>query len=281
MPVSQSTNPEIGKSVNIGRYNVNYLEEGTGEPVILLHGSGPGVTAYANWRLLIPVLANQYRVLAPDVVGFGYTDHPENFVYTMDSWIEFAVQFMDAIGVQKASFVGNSFGGALSLALAARYPDRVQCFVMMGAAGIQFPISEGLEKVWGYQPSFEAMRELMNIFAYQGEKISDEIVESRYQASIRPGYQEAYERLFPEPRQEKLDQLCIPESEIRQVEQPVLLVHGREDVIVPVDCSFRAHAMLKNSDLHVYSNCGHWTQIEKANEFGALVCSFIAANTTQ
>jgi pimeloyl-ACP methyl ester carboxylesterase len=149
---------------------------------------------------------------------------------------------------------------------------------MMGAAGIHFPISAGLEKVWGYQPSFEAMRDLMNTFAYQGAQISDEIVESRYQASIRPGYQEAYEQLFPEPRQEKLDGLCLPEDEISQVEHPVLLVHGREDVIVPMDCSLRAHALLKNSDLHVYSNCGHWTQIEKAAEFGQLVRSFLDAN---
>lgn len=274
----EATDPEIGNSVDIGGYHVNYLDEGHGEPVILLHGSGPGVTAYANWRLLIPVLAQNYRVIAPDVVGFGYTDRPQGFEYTLESWMQFALDFMDSLGVAQASFIGNSFGGALSLALAARHPQRVRCFVMMGAAGIHFPISEGLEKVWGYQPSFEAMRDLMNTFAYQGEKISDEIVESRYQASIRPGYQESYELLFPEPRQEKLDALCLPEEEISRIDKPVLLVHGREDVIVPVDCSLRAHALLKNSDLHVYSNCGHWTQIEKAPEFGALVRSFLDAH---
>lgn len=273
-----TSNPEIGKSIDIGGYRVNYLDEGKGEPVILLHGSGPGVTAYANWRLLIPMLATDYRVIAPDVVGFGYTDHPDNFEYNLNAWIGFAIQFMDALGIEKASFIGNSFGGALSLALAVKHPQRVRSFVMMGAAGIHFPISQGLEKVWGYTPSFEAMRELMNTFAHRGEDISDDIVESRYQASMRPGYQETYAQLFPEPYQERLDDLCLPEEDISRVEQPALLVHGREDTIVPLDCSLRAGTLLRNSDLHIYSNCGHWTQIERAAEFGELVRSFLKAN---
>lgn len=273
-----TSNPEIGKSIDIGGYRVNYLDEGKGEPVILLHGSGPGVTAYANWRLLIPMLATDYRVIAPDVVGFGYTDHPDNFEYNLNAWIGFAIQFMDALRIEKASFIGNSFGGALSLALAVKHPQRVRSFVMMGAAGIHFPISQGLEKVWGYTPSFEAMRELMNTFAHRGEDISDDIVESRYQASMRPGYQETYAQLFPEPYQERLDDLCLPEEDISRVEQPALLVHGREDTIVPLDCSLRAGTLLRNSDLHIYSNCGHWTQIERAAEFGELVRSFLKAN---
>lgn len=278
--MTETSNPEIGKSIDIGGYQVNYLDEGQGEPVILLHGSGPGVTAYANWRLLIPVLATDYRVIAPDVVGFGYTDHPDNFEYNLNSWIGFANEFMEALGIEQASFVGNSFGGALSLALAAKHPEKVRCFVMMGAAGIHFPVSQGLEKVWGYTPSFEAMRELMNTFAHRGEDISDDIVESRYQASTRPGYQETYAQLFPEPYQERLDDLCLPEEEIARVEQPVLLVHGREDTIVPLDCSLRAGALLRNSDLHIYSNCGHWTQMERATEFGELVHGFLKANQT-
>lgn len=274
-----TTNPEIGKRVDIGVCEVNYLDEGQGDhTVILLHGSGPGVTAYANWRTLIPMLSDDFRVLAPDVVGFGYTSHPENYDYTLDNWVAFIIAFMDTLGIDKASFVGNSFGGALSLAVAAKHPDRVNRFVMMGAAGIHFDITEGLEKVWGYEPSFAAMRELMNVFAYRGTEISDEIVESRYQASMRPGYQEAYSQLFPEPRQEKLNALCTPEEDIKKITNKALLVHGAKDIIVPLRCSIRGQELLQNSDLHVYSNCGHWTQFERAVEFGQLVHSFLSAD---
>jgi 2-hydroxymuconate-semialdehyde hydrolase len=268
-----SDNPELGKNVLVNGCGVNYQEEGQGETIILIHGSGPGVTGYANWRFLIPVLAKKFHVLAPDIVGFGYTEHPEGFVYNLENWIDFTIGFMDAVGVEKAHFVGNSFGGALSLAIAAKHPDRVNRFVMMGAAGIRYEVTEGLRKVWGYEPSFEAMRDLMDTFTHPDFKV---IVESRYQASIRPGYQEAYSQLFPEPMQPKLDALCLPEEEISQVQHEVLVIHGREDVIVPYQCSIRFHELLPNSQLHMYSNCGHWTMFEKAAEFATLVENFFS-----
>lgn len=273
-------NPELGKRAELGSYGANYLEVGNPKnpTVILLHGSGPGVTGYANWRLLMPQLEGQFHVLAPDVVGFGYTDHPENFHYNMDNWLAFVCDFMDAVGVEKAHFVGNSFGGALSLAMAARHPQRVDRFVMMGAAGIHFEITEGLREVWGYKPSVEAMRRLMSIFAYRQDLVSDDIIRSRYEASIRPGYQEAYEQLFPEPMQEKLDALSLPEAEIEKIQHAALLVHGREDVIVPMENSIKAHRLLKNSELHIFGECGHWTQVEKPQAFAALVKNFLTAN---
>ncbi|MGD9661056.1 MAG: alpha/beta fold hydrolase [Porticoccaceae bacterium] len=269
-----SDNPELGKNVKVNGYGVNYQEQGTGDTVILIHGSGPGVTGYANWRLLIPVLAKKFHVLAPDVVGFGYTEHPKNFEYNLDNWVAFMIGFMDALNIKKAHFIGNSFGGALSLAIAAKHPDRVDRFVLMGAAGIHFEMTEGLRKVWGYQPSFEAMRDLMNVFTHENFKVSDEIVESRYQASMRPGYQEAYQSLFPEPMQEKLDALHLPEEEIAKIANPALIIHGREDAIVPYRCSVRAHELLKHSELHIYGECGHWTMFEKAASFATLVENF-------
>lgn len=274
-----TANPEIGKRAELrSGYGANYLESGSREnpTVILLHGSGPGVTGYANWRLLMPQLESQFHVLAPDVVGFGYTDHPEGFVYNMDNWLTFMCDFMDAVDVQKAHFVGNSFGGALSLAMAAQHPDRVERVVMMGAAGVRFEMTEGLREVWGYTPSVENMRSLMSIFAYRQDLVSDEIIKSRYEASIRPGYQEAYSQLFPEPMQEKLDGLATPEEVIKTIPHKVLLVHGREDVIVPMENSVRGHKLLKNSELHIFGECGHWTQVEKPNEFATLVRNFLS-----
>lgn len=267
-------NPEIGKQVKVNGYPVNYLEEGDGETVLLLHGSGPGVTAYANWRLLIPELSRNFHVIAPDIIGFGYTESPPGFDYNLKNWIQFVIDFMDALNIKRAHLVGNSFGGAVSLAITAKHPERVNRFVLMGAAGINFEITEGLEKVWGYKPSLEAMRDLMETFAYNKDLVNDDIVQSRYEASIRPGYQETFEKLYPAPYQETLNALHLPESELQQINHHALIVHGREDAIVPLDCSIRAHHLLKHSDLHVFGECGHWTQIERADDFSALVEQF-------
>ena len=270
-----AANPELGQTVDVGGARVNYLTAGSGAPVILLHGSGPGVTGYANWRLLMPRLSPHCHVIAPDVVGFGYTERPPQFDYSLDGWTGFLCGFMDALGIERADFVGNSFGGGLTLAMAARHPARVRRMVMMGAAGLEFELTPGLDAVWGYEPSPAAMRGLMSLFAYDQSLIKDDLVQSRYEASIRPGYQEAYSQLFPAPRGRHIKRLATPEDDIRRIAQPALIVHGREDRIVPVESSIRLHQLLKHSELHVFGECGHWTQVEKAGPFGDLVEQFL------
>ena len=143
--------PEIGQSVVANGIRTNYLEAGSGSgTVVLIHGSGPGVTAYSNWRLVLPALGEDFHVLAPDMVGFGYSDRPDDVEYNVQTWADQTVGFMDAMGIKKAHLVGNSFGGAIALRIATQHPERVDQLVLMGSMGVDFPITEGLDTVWGY-----------------------------------------------------------------------------------------------------------------------------------
>lgn len=269
-------NPEIGLNVSVDGIATNYIAAGSGDPLILIHGSGPGVTAYANWRGIIPDLAEDFACLAPDTLGFGYTDFPSDIRgFSMDRWVAHLVGFMDAMGITRAHFIGNSYGGALTLQLAVRHPERVGKIVLMGTAGLPFPITPGLEKVWGYQPSLDAMRDLMTTFAFDPSLVKEEIVRSRYEASVRPGAQEAFSSLFPAPQQRWLDELATAEADLKRLQHETLIVHGREDVIVPVTQSIRFNELIPNSELHVFGNCGHWTQIEKRDRFVKLVRPFL------
>ena len=152
---SQATpaaNPAIGKDVEANGIRTNYLESGSAGPsVVLVHGSGPGVTAYANWRGVLPELGKEFRCVAPDMVGFGYSERPEKPNYGLDTWADQTLAVMDALGVEKAHLIGNSFGGAIALRLATKNPDRVDKLVLMGSMGVPFPITEGLDNVWGYE----------------------------------------------------------------------------------------------------------------------------------
>lgn len=272
-----SDNPEIGENIDIGGIKTNYITDGAGDPLILIHGSGPGVTAYANWRGVIPDFAKHFTCYAPDTLGFGYTDFPDDIDgFSMDRWVDHIVGFMDALGIAKAHFIGNSYGGALSLAVATRHPERVGGIVLMGSAGrIDFKMTKGLEDAWGYEPSMENMRELMRTFAHDPSLVKEEIVVSRYEASVRIGAHEKYSSLFPEPRQRWLAELATDDSALSEMEHNTLIVHGREDVIVPYDVSVRFSQVIPNSELHVFSNCGHWTQIEKRDRFIELVVPFL------
>ena len=158
--------PEIANSIKTGSFQTNYHDVGSGFPLIMLHGSGPGVSAWANWNKVFPMLSSEHHVYALDLVGFGYTDRPAGMVYNMDAWVKQTIDFMDALGIEKADLVGNSFGGALALALAVKHPSRVRKLVLMGSMGVTFPLSYGLDRVWGYTPSLANMQELIDIFAY-------------------------------------------------------------------------------------------------------------------
>ena len=145
----------------------------------------------------------------------------------------------------------------------------------MGAAGLQMPVSAGLAAVWGYEPSLEAMRALMTIFAHDPALVKEEIVRSRYEASIRPGAHEASSSLCPAPRQRWLDALASNEDDLRALTHPTLIIHGREDIIVPVEMSVRFNQLIPDSELHIFGHCGHWTQIEKRERFVELVIPFL------
>lgn len=280
--MTTESRPEIGKNVTTGGFNTNYLEAGeehSGVPVILMHGSGPGVTAYANWRFVIPVLAEHFHVYAPDMVGFGFSDRPEGFNYGCQEWADQILHLMDALGIEQANLIGNSFGGSNALRLATQHPDRVNRLVLMGSMGVDFAIveGEGLDAVWGYEPSVENMARCIGLFAYGDElRNNAELAKVRYEASIQPGFQESFSAMFPAPRQRWVQAQTSPADQIRGLPHPTLVVHGREDKVIPVSNSITLAQMIPNADLHIFAKCGHWSQIERQADFTRLCIDFFS-----
>jgi len=269
------SNPEIANSIRTGAFHTNVHDLGEGAPVLFIHGSGPGVSAWANWRLVLPVLAQTRRVIAPDMAGFGFTERVPGAAYTMDAWVQQVLDLLDALDIERADVVGNSFGGALALALAIRAPHRVRRLVLMGSVGVPFAITPGLDAVWGYTPSFANMRRIMDVFAFDRALVTDELAQLRYEASMRPGFQETFGAMFPAPRQRRVDAMASPEAAIRALPHETLLIHGREDQVIPLATSLTLSQWIPRSQLHVFGRCGHWTQIEHSARFARLVGDFL------
>lgn len=262
--------------VRTGAVQTYVHDVGEGAPVLLIHGSGPGVSAWVNWRPVMPALARERRVIAPDMLGFGLSDRPAGQVYNMDVWVQQAIDLLDALDLPQVDLVGNSFGGGLSLALAIRAPERVRRLVLMGAVGVPFAITPALDAVWGYTPSLAAMRGLLDVFAYDRGRVTDELAQLRYEATIVPGVQESYAAMFPAPRQRWVDAMASAEADIRALPHETLVLHGREDQVIPVSNSLTLADWIPNSQLHVFGHCGHWTQIEHSARFAQLVNNFLA-----
>lgn len=133
------------------------------------------------------------------MVGFGYTERPQRQTYSMDVWVNQAIAILNALNVERVDLVGNSFGGALAIAMAIRHPNRARRLILMGSVGVSFDLTYGLDAVWGYTPSVENMKKLLEVFAFNKHLVTDDLAELRYRASVAPGTQEAFSSMFPPP----------------------------------------------------------------------------------
>ena len=276
-----SATTDAGCMISANGIATHYHEAGAGDPVLLLHGSGPGVSAWANWQHTIVPLAEHHRVLALDIVGFGSTERPSDIRYSLRTWIDHVFGFLDALNIERTSIVGNSLGGRIALGMATEHPERLNRLVLMGSPGLGMSPTEGLTALRAYQPSYQAMHDLLiNFFAVDPAIITPDLVQTRYEASIAPGAYEAYRAMFFDPKHAG-SELGITADEVVGITTPALIVHGREDRVIPLEVGINMLKALPNADLHVFSHCGHWTQIERASEFAALVDQFLSTESAR
>ncbi|HTP07485.1 MAG TPA: alpha/beta hydrolase [Anaerolineae bacterium] len=256
---------------------------GNAETILFLHGSGPGVTAWSNWQFALPALADRFQCLAPDLVGFGATEHPQNPPVGMRSWMRLWVDqclaLLDAQKLQKVHLAGNSMGGAIALHLLMEAPERFERVVLMGPIGTPHKITPELDRLWGFydDPSVKLFRGIIRWFVYDDTFIAnqlDTIAQTRFEAAMKPDVQRSYKAMFPAPRQTVIDDLVVPELALRRMDHSVLLVHGRDDKIVPLETSWYLLQHLSKVQLHVFGQCSHWTQIEFAQKFNQLLAQF-------
>ena len=267
----------IGKTLLAAGHSTNYHEAGEGEALFLLHGSGPGVSGWSNWAKTMPAFSDRWRVIAPDIAGFGFTELKDDVKYDIKLWVAHLVDIMDALDIDKASFVGNSFGGALAIGLAVFAPERVKRLVLLGTPAGEFVQTAGLRGAWEYEPSLDNMRDLMALFPFDQALITPELVQSRYEASARPGAQAALRKLIPQPNPDgETIVKGFPAAALAKITAPTLVVHGREDRVVPPQCGLLIANSVPNADLHLFGRCGHWVQAEQPRRFVALVRDFLS-----
>ena len=273
-----TTTTDGGKRITAAGWETNYHDVGEGEPVLFLHGSGPGVSAMANWRLALPDLSRSFRCVAPDSIGFGFSARPGDIRYDVEAWAKHATGFLDALGLETVSIVGNSLGGRIALGIAAAHPERVRRLILMGSPSLAMGPTEGLKALRSYEPSTENMRRLMEVyFAYDPSIITGDLVRTRYEASVLPGAQETYYTMFHDPR--NADNIPpFTADELSAIGVPTLVLHGREDKVVSVESGIALGRLIPNAQLHVFSGCGHWVQIEKAPEFTHLTRWFLESD---
>ncbi len=272
-------------TIKTGSYetHLNRAGEGNEEAILFLQGSGPGATAWSNWQFALPALGERFDCLAPDLIGYGKSEHlddpPQGVAAWLDVWIEQQIGLLDSLDLSTVHLVGNSMGGALALHLLDRHPERVKRVALMGTMGTPHQIRSWLDQLWGFydEPSQERMAEAISWFVYDPDTVGgdlESIAEMRYPAAIDENVRRSFSAMFPAPRQQHVDDLAIPDLRLQRMDRPVLLVHGRDDGIVPLETSLYLLERLPNVQMHVFGQCRHWIMIEYAAAFNRLIEDF-------
>ncbi|GAB1818667.1 alpha/beta fold hydrolase [Herbidospora sp. RD11066] len=263
------------RTVTVGGSAVHVMDGGTGPAVLMLHGSGPGTTGSGAWAATAQALGESWRLVAPDQAGFGLTPIPPGSRGGLRLWTEQAAALMDALGAEHYAVVGHSMGGAVALALAAAHPRRVTHVVAvstMGAPGA--PLSADLDAIWAAPAGPLGARDMLSRLVLDQALVTEPAVAAR--AAAMEAGAEAFASLFPPPRARWADDLTLSAETLAGIRAPVLLVHGADDRVTPLETSaLPLLGHLADVRLHVFGRCGHVPAIEHPHEFRRLLSSFL------
>ena len=277
------------RTAKAGDITLHYHEAGEptgvggGLPLVMLHGGGPGASAWSNFGACLERFAADFRVLLVDQPGFGGSDKPpvegNYFTFAADK----LAALLDELGLERVHLLGNSLGGGTATRFALKYPKRVGRLILMGPGGLQQPVftpdpSEGLKRLYafGADPTRDNMRAFVSVMVHDQSLVTDELVEERYAAATAPGAREAMASLgasFMDPETFEDGMLW---REAYKIRHRTLLTWGREDRVNPLDGALLALKLIPKASLHVFPNCGHWAQIEAAEDFHVVARDFLA-----
>ncbi len=264
---------------------ISYHEAGTAEglPLVMLHGGGPGASAWSNFGSALPGFAQDFRTLLVDQPGFGWSDKPavEGNYYRFAA--EHVLGLLDELGIERCHLLGNSLGGGTAMRLALMAPDRVGRLVLMGPGGLSLNLfhadpTEGVQRLMDFaaDPSREALRAFISTMVVDQALVTDELVEERYADATAPGAREAMASMGMSFWNPETAQDGMLWREAHQLRKHTLLTWGREDRVNPLDGALAGLKLIPKAQLHVFPNCGHWAQIEAAEEFREIATAFLA-----
>lgn len=264
---------------------LRYYDAGQGPTLLFLHGSGPGVTGWRNFRGILPTFAKHFRCLILEFPGFGVSDdfggHP---MITAQGAVS---PFLDELGVDRVDIIGNSMGGGVAINFAINNPTRVGRLVTIGGIGTNIfspGPSEGIRLLQEFteDPTRQRLIDWLKSMVYDQFLVTDALIEERWQLATDPETLSAARRMYGKAAfaqmmaAMKAADMPMPWAQMHKVQVPTLLTWGRDDRVSPLDMALIPMRTIPNAELHVFPNCGHWAMIEAKDAFESAVLAFLS-----
>ena len=262
------------KVVEVNGHDVAYHDVGGGVPVVFLHGSGPGVTGWANFGNNVEEL-HGIRSIVVDQPGFGASGRDEVYERNyLDISADAVVGLLDALGLEQVGIVGNSMGGDVAVTVTLNHPERISRMLLNGPGGTGVPIlgpspSEGILRLMDFymDPTRERIVDWLKTMVFDQRVLTEELIESRFAAATSPGavknLQDAYATFY----NPTLTGDVPLWAKVHKIRQPTVICWGRDDRVAPVEGALLPARRMPKCDLRIYSRCGHWVQVERKADF--------------
>lgn len=275
------------RQVRVGSRRIHLSEIGDGYPVLMLHGGGPGASGLSNYTRNIEALARHFRVLVPDMPGYGQSSKGVDRSDPFGDLAQSMLGLLDALKIDAAHVVGNSYGGACGLRMALEQPQRVTSLVLMGPGGVNttrgLP-TKGLSLLLNYYGGAGPSREKLGVFIREylvadGSQVPESVIEERYQASLDPEVVAQPPLRRPNSLKAALRMDFTRDPRLAQCQTPTLVLWGAQDKVNRPSGGIALHRAMPRCDLYLFSNTGHWVQWERADEFNATTTAFLGRHT--
>lgn len=253
---------------------VGYVRAGQGQPLLLLHGSGPGASSVGNWKSVLGPLSEKHEVFALDLIGFGTSDRkPTAPYFDYDLWVRQAEAMLARIPGDVVGVIGHSLSASLALTLASRH-ERVAAVLTTGAMGTDFPLTDETRRTWTCPRNRDELRLALSGLIHDTSAIDDAYLETRERVIFAEGYADYFDEMFAGDQNEYIRQATLSDATLARITQPVLMLHGRQDRGFPSEVSVALAGRLVRADLMLLSNCSHSVAVERTSTFLALADDF-------
>ena len=270
----------LTSTINVKGYDVHIWSGGSGLPLLLMHGVGPGTSAAGNFYKVREDLASRYHVFGTDIIGFGNSAVKSGWPYfDYDLWCVQMQAVLDTLPEGPVGLIGHSISGTFALRLAAanKRIDRVLITCPMGTPLIP---NQYLESLWSFPRDEEELRSSLRILFNNHSLITDELVASRLDILNKPGYAEYFDKMFGGEKIKLIAPTILSDKDLSAVNCPVSIIHGKHDLAFPYEETTAILAQkMHNVDVHVLSNCSHGPAFERPNTFLCIAHNFFDGST--
>jgi len=253
----------VQHDVDMDGIRIRSWETGKGEPLLLVHGTGPGAGSRGYWRKMLEPLAQDFRVIAYDLIGFGESARkPQPPYFDSALWQRQARFMLEQFGGAPANVMAHSLSGATILALAAERLPTIKKVMTTGTLGASLPISQDAIQAWTFPADEQALRSTAEMLVYDAGLIDDQYIQGRMKTLFSGDYGSYFAEMFQGDQQRFIDEVALSDEQLANIDCEVLMVHGRNDRPASFQSSMELAEKIKRADLFILDRCGHSVAFE-------------------